>query len=233
MNGSSDGSIDFKPFFDLVVGILFILLILISAQLFFSQWGSEPTPEQKAERAEEARRQRVVADQTRFLERLAADLTAKGFAASVDKAAQSVTIDTAGLVRDSAKPELDTAKIERLAQTVEAGLRCVGASTAPTTEDDICGKPYEARLASASASVEMSGAAPGSTPERSLRVLALQFAASFFAAAPGVLDVTAPSGALAVRPDVPVAIVAPSDPNAPPRGQLRFKFDLIDPRAIQ
>lgn len=233
MNGSSDGSIDFKPFFDLVVGILFILLILISAQLFFSQWGSEPTPEQKAERAEETRRQRVVADQTRFLERLAADLGKQGFAASIDKAAQSVTVDTAGLVKDPAKSELDQVRVERLAQTVEAALRCVAVATAPTSPGDACGRPYEARLGSAAASVEMSGAAPGSTPERSLRVLALQFAASFFAAAPDILDINAPSGTLAVKPGVPVTIVAPSDPNAPPRGQLRFTFDLIDPRVVQ
>ena len=30
--------VDFKPFFDMVVGVLFILLILIAAQLFFSQF---------------------------------------------------------------------------------------------------------------------------------------------------------------------------------------------------
>lgn len=234
MNGSSDGSIDFKPFFDLVVGILFILLILISAQLFFSQWGSEPTPEQQAARAEEARRQLVVADQARFLEQLAGRLGEQGFSASVDKAGQSVAVDTALLMTDPVKRELDSAQVERLAGIVGDALKCVAVSTAPTTANGPCGRPYEARLAQAAASVEMSGGqAAGATPEKSLRVMGLRLAATFFAAAPDVLDMVSPAGALAVDPEVPVVIVASDRQDAPARGQIRFKFDLIDPKRAQ
>ena len=44
--------VDFKPFFDMVVGVLFILLILIAAQLFFSQFQdqSETAAQENIER---------------------------------------------------------------------------------------------------------------------------------------------------------------------------------------
>src|SRR3954452_2308857 len=86
--GDLDG-IDFKPFFDMVVGVLFVLLILISAQMFFSQWGAAHDPaKQDAEAAARAWEQ----EQRLFLKDLAERLRAEGFDVSVDDVDRSIAV---------------------------------------------------------------------------------------------------------------------------------------------
>ena len=50
---------DLKPFLDMLVGIVFIMLILVAAQMFFTQWG--PTEET----AERERRQQITLQRER------------------------------------------------------------------------------------------------------------------------------------------------------------------------
>jgi hypothetical protein len=218
-------TIDFKPFFDMVIGILFILLILISAQLFFSQWGNQATPEERAAEAREAKRQRVLADEARFLDDLAARLKAAGYEAQADKAGKSVAVDFSGVARGPLA--LDERRVERLARALLPALRCIGLSTAATSPRDDCPKPYAVRLSQLATRAELTGDAPGATPQPPQRVFALQFAAMLFAAMPEALSIAGPGGALAVRSDVPIDVVAArSTPPSP--GQVRFRFGFVE-----
>jgi hypothetical protein len=78
----SDGS-DFKPFFDMIVGVLFILIILISAQMFFAQRSMENTDADKLERNKQIRS---------FLEDVADRLRMNGFEPGIDLVRRNLTL---------------------------------------------------------------------------------------------------------------------------------------------
>jgi hypothetical protein len=124
---NSDGT-DFKPFFDLVVGVLFILLILISAQLFFSQW-DQPTRDDTAANEtftwdEEARQ---------FLQDVNGRLTAAGFATGVDTARRSVAFQLTDLLdADGAPGSLQQGKVMALAAITARTARCLEPVPDPT-----------------------------------------------------------------------------------------------------
>src|SRR5215212_1219045 len=75
----SDGS-DFKPFFDMIVGVLFILLILISAQMFFAQHSEQSAVEAEAKKVSLERNKQIKS----FLEDVAERLRKTGFDVDVD-----------------------------------------------------------------------------------------------------------------------------------------------------
>src|SRR5260370_41673002 len=78
MDTESDGS-DFKPFFDMIVGVLFILLILISAQMFFAQHSVEQSADD-AKKVSLERNKQIKS----FLEDVAERLRKNGFDVDVD-----------------------------------------------------------------------------------------------------------------------------------------------------
>lgn len=82
---NSDEPVDFKPFFDMVVGLLFLLLILVSAQLFFSQWQVQPFPAHLARQEAEAQRHAFEARVDEALTRIAQQLGAAGFSPAIDR----------------------------------------------------------------------------------------------------------------------------------------------------
>src|SRR3954453_11548216 len=84
---SETEAIDFKPFFDMIVGILFILLIFIAAQLFFTQWDDPEARERTRQLAYQWEQQA-----TRLLEDIAENLRRGGVSAQVNTTAQSVTV---------------------------------------------------------------------------------------------------------------------------------------------
>ncbi len=94
-----DDAIDFKPFFDMVVGVLFILLILVSAQLFFSQWQNAASPAETAAREAEAKRLRADADVAAFIDELVEALRAAGFSPAVDRLGRSVSIPASQVMK--------------------------------------------------------------------------------------------------------------------------------------
>src|SRR5260370_23695236 len=80
MDTESDGS-DFKPFFDMIVGVLFILLILISAQMFFAQHSVEDSAvDDDAKKVALERNKQIKS----FLEDVAERLQKNGFDVDVD-----------------------------------------------------------------------------------------------------------------------------------------------------
>jgi hypothetical protein len=87
MPSQTNDDFDFKPFFDLIVGILFILLIMISSQLFFTQW-EKAVPELEKARLSELRESEI----TLLLDKLAARLDKDGLQASVNRPAQIVQV---------------------------------------------------------------------------------------------------------------------------------------------
>jgi hypothetical protein len=87
MTNQANDDFDFKPFFDLIVGILFILLIMISSQLFFTQW-EKTVPELEKARLSELRETEI----TLLLDRLAARLSKDGLQASINRSAQAVQV---------------------------------------------------------------------------------------------------------------------------------------------
>jgi hypothetical protein len=90
MNDSdtSDDGFDFKPFFDLVVGVLFVLLILIASQLFFARFDVVDTSVQDQQKAEQAFNDERAA----LLTRIVATLGAGGIEAVAAPNAWSVSM---------------------------------------------------------------------------------------------------------------------------------------------
>lgn len=84
---SESDAIDFKPFFDMIVGILFILIIFIAAQLFFTQWDDPVARERTRQLAYQWERQA-----TSLLQDIAENLRRSGVSAQVNTTAQSVTL---------------------------------------------------------------------------------------------------------------------------------------------
>src|SRR5260370_37243844 len=80
MDTESDGS-DCKPFFDMIVCVLFILLILISAQMFFAQHSVEDSAvDDDAKKVALERNKQIKS----FLEDVAERLQKNGFDGEVD-----------------------------------------------------------------------------------------------------------------------------------------------------
>jgi hypothetical protein len=81
-DAETDGT-DFKPFFDMIVGVLFILIVLISAQMFFAQRSMEESDAGKLQRNEQIRS---------FLEDVAGRLRMNGFEPGIDLVRRRITL---------------------------------------------------------------------------------------------------------------------------------------------
>lgn len=224
MTPSSDDSIDFKPFFDMVVGVLFILLILISAQMFFSQWPTAPTPAEVAAREAEARRVRAEQDAGVFLNDLAERLRRAGFSPSVDRLSRSISVPTDELVRAGApaQPRPDPAALARFAPAVLAALRCIAAADPA----EGCPGDTSVRLSRMDAHAQLAAPTPGATPPAALRLAGLELAAGLFAAAPDLLALGSPQGMPAVGGTIAIETVATG-----PRFRLDFALTGPDMRS--
>lgn len=91
-----DEGIDFKPYFDMVIGILFLLLIIISAQLFFARYGDGATEAAQARREQRLVEWRTAVD--RFLETAGAALRAQGIDATVDLPGRRLLVPAGDLI---------------------------------------------------------------------------------------------------------------------------------------
>jgi hypothetical protein len=212
----SDEAIDFKPFFDMVVGVLFILLILISAQMFFSQWPSTPSPAEAAAREAEARRARIEADAGAFLDELAGALRAAGFSPAVDRLARSVSVPAAEVLGapDAGRVPANRQALARFGPAVLTVLRCVAGTPRP----EACRSGTAVRLARMDLRAQLAGSA-GTTPDGGARLTGLDIAAALFSGAPDLLSLTGASGTPAVGSAVRIEMAGGA-----PRFVLDFAF---------
>ncbi len=131
-SGAEDGT-DFRPFFDMVIGILFVLLILVAAQIYFEQEQVD-TVSSDATKREAALRH---ADITTFLNALAARLLAAGLTPTVDPENGAIllplqevmSVDAGGL------PAVQEVPAGRLGTVVAGMISCV---TVPRSTDSAC-----------------------------------------------------------------------------------------------
>jgi hypothetical protein len=207
-----DDAIDFKPFFDMVVGVLFILLILVSAQLFFSQWQNAASPAEVAAREAEARRLRADADAAAFMEELTEALRAAGFSPAVDRLGRSVSIPANEVMKGEAT---DPEALSRFSPALLAVLRCVATPSRPAS----CRSGTAVRLARMDLRALLQGEA-GGTPGSRQRLAGLEIAAGLFGAAPDLLGLTGPGGVPVTQGVARVEMIAGA-----PRLALDFAFD--------
>ncbi len=214
-----DDAIDFKPFFDMVVGVLFILLILVSAQLFFSQWQNAASPAETAAREAEAKRLRADADVAAFIDELVEALRAAGFSPAVDRLGRSVSIPASQVMKGEAT---DPEALSRFSPALLGALRCVAAPSRPAS----CRSGTVVRLARMDLRALLQGEA-GATPGSRQRLAALDIAAGLFGAAPDLLGLVGPGGAPVAQGVARIEMIA-----GEPRLALDFAFDGGDARTV-
>jgi hypothetical protein len=221
MSSEPSDNIDFKPFFDLVVGVLFILLILISAQLFFSRWdqlAQQPArPTEQFTWDEEARR---------FLDDMRDRLAAAGFNTGVDVARRSVAFQLADIL----EPEggLKPAPMATLARAVGQTALCLQPS-APAP----CPGYRELQRGRLMTSLWLEGGSlPGLPPEESARLLSLQILNGLMAATPGLIALRGSDGApyLHITPDARLRPTAQAE--GMPRGIVELRFEFAGKRPL-
>jgi hypothetical protein len=216
---NSDGT-DFKPFFDLVVGVLFILLILISAQLFFSQW-DQPTRNEAA--ANESFRWDEEARQ--FLQDVNTKLTAEGFATGVDIARRSVAFQIADILDASGSPgTLRQDRVRALAAAAVVTARCLEPSSAQVAACPTYMQLGRGRLLTA-VWLE-SGSLPELGSEETARFLSLRLLGALTSAQPQLLTLKGADGAPYFQTAPDPRLSPRARPDGLPRGivELRFEF---------
>ena len=176
--------IDFRPFFDMVVGILFVLLILVGALIFFQQTQDSVTGTSAQSQQRRWRQQRDL-----FLQRLVADLQTKGLPASADTAGGAVRVPLNGLVEASMSgglPELKGTVVVGVAGALAPAVSCVSvprASVSSCPDSDLLsldGLTMQVRV----------GAVPSDSAlprDRAARFLAASLAEALYGSAPDLL----------------------------------------------
>lgn len=218
--GDLDG-IDFKPFFDMVVGVLFVLLILISAQMFFTQWGSARDPA-KVDADEIALAWDE--EQRRFILDVADRLRIAGFSVTPDEIARTVAIPLSSVVTigPDAQPGVDP-KLATAGAVLSERLACLRRDAAGS---DCLTFNYLALGDLASATRLRGAATPGGiAPDRYSYLLSTVLLGAMLQAAPGLLaDSGRPDGAT-VRAESSVA----TDGHGSGLGDLAFRFTFRPP----
>ncbi len=182
--------IDFKPFFDMVVGILFVLLILIGALLFFQTAANTPPAPSEDQRMSEWRMEMAA-----FLDLVAGDLQARGLDTKVDTDRTTIVIplgmiaelDADGLPSVMAKPAKD------IGEVLASDLGCVTVASRRT------GRCADFRLLTPSRTIaELRLGAidtpAGLSPTRLLTLLQSQFAAMLYKSTPDLLRLSGIDG---------------------------------------
>jgi hypothetical protein len=182
MSDQSSDTIDFKPFFDMVVGILFILLILIAAQLFFTRFETD-SPEAQAQQKRAAR----LVEQELFLISVADTLRKSGFAPVVDRVGNSVSIPLSSVTwpqttASAQWPLPNQDRVAAYAQQLTGAMNCTALN-----QISICAKRFDVNFAAARFELNLGGQPAGATPNPQAQVLAMQMGAAIFGATPDAL----------------------------------------------
>lgn len=224
MRQSDADEIDFKPFFDAVVGILFVLLILISAQLFFTQWGNVAQEDPGARARQtliEWEKQTAI-----FLEGLAEQLRTHGLNPVLNLLDKSISLPLSDVVAlDSAQwPQLNS-QPELIGELLLKRLNCLPGQVQPRPPE--C--PALELLHLRRVNVELQVGLPNSAPlpaDRYAEYLRVIFDAALIRAAPGLLTVVGADASRTVRSSSRAGALADPQPAALLGDvALRFVFD--------
>ncbi len=220
--------IDFKPFFDMIVGVLFVFLILIAAQMFFSQWGA--SPEQRSR--EEAQRQRRIDWERQiasFLEDTAGRLAAAGLEPRVDRAAQAISVPLGklaafegGALRVSPEPA------GALGRNLEERLRCVAPGQAAPPAG--CSSLPLLQLGGVASELRLTGwpTEAGLPADRFGELAATLVHAGVLGASPELLAVPGAGGRPALRAPTATTVGAPVAGGGP-QGDIVLRFGFAEP----
>ena len=219
--------IDFKPFFDMIVGILFILLIFIAAQLFFTKW-DDPIAEIEARERTRQLSYQWQQQSTDLLQDIAARLQRGGLSAEFNATAQSVTMPLSELVSvsDRGASELDR-RNELVGRILADRLRCVPGQVGVASSDcpslpllRLAGIQGEVRVADAPAGVSL-------TPERYAYFISSLLGAELLRGSPELASLTGSGGVPALR----VVGINRQGPKgaATPQGEFVLAFSFEPP----
>jgi hypothetical protein len=205
---------DFKPFFDMVVGVLFILIILVAAQIFFARQDAADEAARDARQAGEQRRWLAETEIAEFLRRQAAALASRGFETTVQRNNQTLVL------------RLDPARLDAAPGAVaEALLAEAGCAVESHRRRDGCAHYDHIRLQHIEMTLE-TAPAPGADPEAEAARRAVSFAAGLARAGADLLALKAADGRMILPPHFVAGRSRP--PATPPEGQafLQLRFAL-------
>jgi hypothetical protein len=182
----SDGS-DFKPFFDMIVGVLFILIILISAQMFFAQHSMEDADAGKLARNKQIRS---------FLEDVADRLRKNGFEPGIDLVRRRLTLSLDQLSSSpmAGIPTFSDRQVEAVGRVLSNRLECI--FTGPAQPSD-CMDWNLIRLGEVQVELRP-GALPQESrlsPDRFSQLATTLFSAKLLGSRPDLLSLTGAGGA--------------------------------------
>ncbi len=217
--------VDFRPFFDMVVGILFVLLILIGALLFFQQSSQDEAAAKEAER-----NARILEAQTvKFLEKIAGDLRQHGFDPRIDLPNRTVSVPLAGFAKigPDGLPEVPDQAVKDLGTTLAGDLQCV---LPGATSSDPCKAYDHVQLNLASVRVQAGGLQSASAlpQDQFARLLTSEFSTALFRGVPRLLNLTNAAGlsALETAGQLSAAAALPGESIA---GEVAVHLDLAPP----
>lgn len=181
---------DFKPFFDMAVGVLFIFLILIGSLLFF-QTADKATVSVSAPDAAREQEMQVAA----YLGWLVDDLKAKGLAAETDLANAAIVLPLGqvAMIGDDGLPKVKLQAAGDLGHILSHHLACVtpGVERAAT-----CRNFPLLKLDHANGDVRVGEVAAVLQPDRFGYLLAGELSSAMGEAAPGLLALSAANGGM-------------------------------------
>jgi len=181
---------DYKPFFDMAIGVLFILLILIGSLLFF-QTADKATESASAQNSARERQAEIAA----YLQWLADHLRAQGLVAEVDQANSAIILPLGELatIGGDGLPALQSQATKDLGQVLAHDLACI----APGADrPGSCGTFPQLRLDEAAAEVRTGEIAGGASlqPDRFGTLLTDKLSAAVVEASPDLLRLSGRDG---------------------------------------
>jgi len=233
MNRSEEESIDFKPFFDLVLGVLFILLILVAAQIFFAQWAPETAPNQSAAAkaaAQEAERRSMALDRDAnlFLDDLAHRLKSRGFTPVIDRLNLALSVPEVELLALPSQidgPRTNREAAARFAIALQQQIICLNPEIERAAD---CRPPGIGQLSRVSARLMIAHSGAGATPDPLARIAAIDLASALFSSAPQLLAVRSPAGSLVVGSAIEVGLSG----SGAAGGRVELRVGFVDSGAV-
>jgi hypothetical protein len=177
---------DFKPFFDMIVGVLFILIVLISAQMFFAQHSMEDADAGKLQRSKQIRS---------FLEDVANRLRKNGLEPRLDLARRRLvlSLDQLSLSPMAGIPTFSDQRVEAVGRVLSNRLGCIFTGLAERSD---CMDWDVIRLGEVQVELQAGATPPESplSPDRFSQLATTLFSAKLLGSQPDLLSLTGAGG---------------------------------------